>query len=72
MASNKTSSPSSGIGFLGLFGVLFVGLKLAGVIGWPWWLVTLPFWGGFAVVIGGLLIWVGVALAADLFTSARK
>ena len=37
------------IGILGLLGVVFVVLKLTGVIAWSWWLVTLPFWGGLAV-----------------------
>ena len=38
---------------LGLLGVLFVGLKLTGVINWSWWYVTMPFWGGlvFAIVV---------------------
>lgn len=41
------------IGVIGLFGVALVLLKLCGVVDWPWWLVTLPFWGGatLAVVI---------------------
>lgn len=42
---------SSGTGVLGLLGVLFVGLKLGGVINWSWWWVTAPFWGGFALVL---------------------
>lgn len=37
---------SSGIGFWGLLGLLFIGLKLAGVIGWSWWLVLLLLYGG--------------------------
>jgi len=62
---NNSSSSSSGIGVLGLLGVLFVGLKLTGVINWSWWWVTLPFWGGFVLVIliflavGAYLIWRG-------------
>jgi hypothetical protein len=27
-------------------GLLFVILKLTGVIDWSWWFVTMPFWGG--------------------------
>ena len=30
------------IGFLGLLGLLFIGLKLAGAITWSWWFVLLP------------------------------
>jgi hypothetical protein len=42
--SNSVNS-SGGIGVLGLLGVVFVVLKLTGVIDWSWW-VTLPFWVG--------------------------
>lgn len=35
-----------------MLGVLFVGLKLGGVINWSWWWVTLPFlWGFWLMVI---------------------
>lgn len=30
--------------------------KLGGVIDWSWWLVTLPLWGGFALIFGIFLI----------------
>lgn len=49
--SNSSSSSSSGIGVLGLLGVAFVVLKLTHVIDWSWWWVTLPFWGGLALVV---------------------
>lgn len=42
---------NNGIGVLGLLGVLFVALRLTGFIDWSWWYVTLPFWGGLAVVL---------------------
>ena len=51
---SNSSSSSSGIGVIGLLGVLFVTLKLTGidpVANWSWWWVTLPFWGGFVLVI---------------------
>lgn len=47
----KSEISSGGISIAGLLGVLFVGLKLTGFIGWPWWLVTVPFWVGFAFVM---------------------
>jgi hypothetical protein len=57
--ANSSSSSSGGIGVLGLLGVVFVTLKLTGHVDWSWWLVTLPFWGGFAflLVIALLLVW---------------
>jgi uncharacterized protein (DUF983 family) len=54
--SNESKNNSGGIGVFGLLGVLFVGLKLTGVINWSWWWVTLPFWGGIALVVFIVLI----------------
>ena len=56
MSDNNNSSSSSGIGILGLLGVAFVVLKLTKVIDWSWWWITLPFWGGFALVLIILII----------------
>lgn len=40
-----------------LLGVAFVVLKLLNVITWSWWLVTLPFWGGVALFVIGVLLY---------------
>ena len=57
--SNTTEIKSHGIGFFGLLAILFIGLKLGGIIKWSWWWVTIPLWGGLAFVsalaIGGAL-----------------
>jgi len=53
--ANNTSG--GGIGIFGVLGCLFVALKLLGVINWSWWIVTLPFWGGF--VIASVLFAIG-------------
>jgi len=61
---SEKSSHSGGIGIFGLLGVLFVGLKLAGVIDWSWWWVTAPFWGGWALALFvGLVAVVCVAIS---------
>ena len=39
--NNKTSG---GIGFFGLLTLLFIGLKLCGVIAWSWLWVLAPLW----------------------------
>lgn len=49
-------SGSSGIGLFTLLGIVFVVLKLTKTIDWSWWWVTLPFWGGFAIVAFFLVI----------------
>ena len=46
----------SGIDLLGLLGIVYVILKLCGVIAWSWWLVTLPFWGGLVAVLVGVVM----------------
>lgn len=33
------------MGFCSLLTILFIGLKLCGVIAWSWWLVLAPLWG---------------------------
>ena len=58
--SNNTSSSSGGIGVLGLLGIVFVTLKLLGFIDWSWWWVTLPFWGGIALVFAILVLCVAL------------
>ena len=38
------------LGFFSLLGLIFITLKLIGVITWSWWLVTLPLWFGWGVL----------------------
>jgi pilus assembly protein TadC len=48
--SNQNNS-SSGIGLAGLTFIVFLVLKLCGVINWSWWWVTAPLWGGVAIAL---------------------
>lgn len=41
MSENRSSG---GVGFTGLLTLLFIGLKLGGVINWSWWWVLSPIW----------------------------
>lgn len=36
---------------IGALGVLFVALKLIGIINWSWWLVLLPFYVGLILFV---------------------
>ncbi|YP_009859084.1 hypothetical protein HWD29_gp038 [Klebsiella phage KpS8] len=53
------------IGFLGLLALVFITLKLCGVIAWSWWLVLLPLYFGVAVLLFFFLMaiigWLGLA-----------
>ena len=70
MSKGTTTVQNGGIGFVGALALLFIGLKLAGVIQWSWWLVLLPLWGGFmlALVIGIVALLAAFAMVgyADL------
>lgn len=61
--AEKSSSSSTGLGLLEVLGVIFVTLKLCGVIDWSWWWVTSPFW-----VLG--LFW-GLVLLAVIVMAKR-
>ena len=56
----KNNNSTETIGFFGLLALLFIGLKLAGVISWSWWIVLSPIWGCFLLTI--FLIIVAIAL----------
>lgn len=65
--SNENSNSGGGIGIFGLLGVLFVGLKLCNVIDWSWWYVTMPFWGGLALVAAiAVVVLIFAAIAGAL------
>jgi hypothetical protein len=49
--SDNTSKGGFRVGFFGLLGLLFIGLKLGGVIGWPWIWVLAPLWIGPVILI---------------------
>ena len=64
MTTNNSSS-SGGIGVCGLMGVMFIGLRIAGVISWPWVWVLAPFWIPLALGVTFLLILFVIAAIAE-------
>ncbi|MBL8584678.1 MAG: hypothetical protein JNL61_20930 [Rhizobiaceae bacterium] len=60
MSSGSSSSPSGGIGFVGLLTILFIGLRLTNYIDWSWWWVLSPIWICAALVCSILFcMWAG-------------
>ena len=57
--SDLRSSSSGGIGCAGVLTIVFVVLKLLGMITWSWWWVLSPIW--IPVVLGLLFIVVSIA-----------
>ena len=59
MSKENKTVVGGGIGFIGLLQIVFIVLKLCGVIGWSWWLVLLPLiieFGLVVLLIVGLVI----------------
>ena len=68
--STESRASSGGIGFVGLLTVLFVALKLIGIISWSWWWVLAPIWISalFALVV---LVFGVIILIAGIVVTKR-
>jgi hypothetical protein len=64
---SKSDPSTGGISFLGALALLFIGLKLGGVISWSWWWVTAPLWGPIVLV---LAIMIAVGFVAGICFAA--
>ena len=40
----NNSSSYAGIGVVGVLEIIFIVLKLVGVIDWSWWIILIPLW----------------------------
>lgn len=58
MSNYNNQKTTGGVGFCGLLGILFIGLKLGGIINWSWWWVLVPIWGPFALALLVILAYV--------------
>lgn len=61
---SDNTSKSGGIGFVGLLTILFIGLKLGGVIDWSWFWVLSPLWIStiFVLILAGVLVGLGLLM----------
>lgn len=69
---SDTHTSSGGVGVTGLLLVLFIGLKLGGVIDWSWWWVLSPAWGSVAVVLLALAGYFVVRLSMEVLKDRRR
>ena len=67
--SSKVEVGGNGIGFFGLLGIVFITLKLTGVIAWSWWWVLAPFWVPLSITLITIAI---IVISAIAFKGARK
>lgn len=52
----NNAGAASGIGFLDALLLIFIVLKLIGIITWSWWIVLIPLWIEIILVIIFILI----------------
>ena len=62
--SNNTTTVRGGVGFFGLLTLVFIVLKLTGVISWSWGWVLAPLWIPF---LFGVIIIIVLLLVARRF-----
>jgi hypothetical protein len=74
MSANNNAGASAGVGFWPLLFIVFLTLKLCGVIDWSWWWITAPLWAPLAILavvaIAGLAVCGALLLLAHF--SERK
>lgn len=70
--SKGSSAAGGGIGFTGLLTLVFIVLKLCGVINWSWWWVLSPLWISAGLVVVVLLIIGIICLIAHLVQRHTK
>ena len=65
--NKETNVNANGIGFWGLLGIVFITLKLIGIINWSWLWVLSPIWIPFAIwLVLIVVILVCVLIKGDL------
>jgi hypothetical protein len=67
---STSSSNSGGVGFAGLLAIVFITLKLTGVISWSWVWVLSPIW--ITLAFGLLLLLVGAVLTAIVIARSNR
>lgn len=65
MNKHESSTTTGSIGFTGLLGIVFIVLKLTGVINWSWVWVLCPFWIGIVLYAVIVLAILGYTIARD-------
>ncbi len=68
----ETRSSGGGIGITSVLGIVFIVLKLVGVIDWPWIWVLSPWWITILVVLSIVLIGLAVAAISEWFGTKKR
>lgn len=60
-------SRNNTINFMYLLGLIFVTLKLCNIITWSWWIVTLPFWLSYGIILIASFVVLLIVMLFSLF-----
>lgn len=71
MDENSNNSVGGRVGFIGLLAILFIGLKLTGVINWSWLWVLSPIWIPFVAVIVMFAVFLVFFVIKELFWGGK-
>lgn len=63
--TDKKTTVHAGPSFASLLAILFIALKLTGVITWSWWWVLSPIWIGFTLLCTVIFVMVCLMMAAE-------
>ena len=73
MRREANINAGGGITFCGMLTIVFIVLRLVGVIDWAWWLVLIPIWAPTALALLVLLgFWITHKVALAKWNRERK
>ena len=67
--NNRNSAAGGGLSILGVVEIVFIILKLLGIINWSWWIVLIPLWIDLGVTLLAILI---IIIVAIIMANKRK
>lgn len=70
--SNNSSVSTGGIGFFGVLTIVFITLKLCGVIHWSWLWVLCPIWLTFILFVVAILFGCLFLILKDKIKESKK
>lgn len=66
--NNRSSATGGGLSILGVVEIVFIILKLLGIINWSWWIVLIPLW----IDLGITLLVILFIIVAIIMANKRK
>lgn len=65
--SNNAKTTTTSISLLGVLQIIFIVLKLCGLIDWSWWKVFIPMWIDLGIIAVFLLLYLIVLIIAYIY-----